>query len=96
MPTITTGDKILVSGANGYIAMWAVRLFLERGYFVRGTVRSEDKAGFMKEYFSSIGFDDKFETFIVEDIVKVRFKTVSYNDETDFYTWLGRSLRWGC
>ena len=43
MPTITQGDKILVSGANGYLAMWVVRTFLERGYAVRGTVRSESK-----------------------------------------------------
>ncbi|PPQ88274.1 hypothetical protein CVT25_005437 [Psilocybe cyanescens] len=70
MPTITKGDKVLVSGANGYIAMWAVYLFLERGYSVRGTVRSEDKAKFMKDYFNSIGLGDKLETFIVEDIVK--------------------------
>ncbi|PPQ88275.1 hypothetical protein CVT25_005438 [Psilocybe cyanescens] len=70
MPTITKGDKILVTGANGYIAMWATRLFLERGYSVRGTVRSEDKAKDVKDYFNSIGLGDKLETFIVDDIVK--------------------------
>lgn len=71
MPTITKGDKVLVTGANGYIAMWTVRLFLERGYSVRGTVRSEDKAKFVRDYFESIGFGEKFETIIVEDITKV-------------------------
>ncbi|PPQ88279.1 hypothetical protein CVT25_005442 [Psilocybe cyanescens] len=70
MPTITKDDKILVTGANGYIAMWATRLFLERGYSVRGTVRSEDKAKDVKDYFKSIGLGDKLETFIVDDIVK--------------------------
>lgn len=51
--------------------MWATRLFLERGYSVRGTVRSEDKAKFMKDYFSSLRLSDQFETTIVEDMVKV-------------------------
>lgn len=71
MPTITKGDKVLVTGANGYIAMWTVRIFLERGYSVRGAVRSEDKARFIRNYFQSLGFGDKIETVIVEDITKV-------------------------
>ncbi|KAG6835826.1 hypothetical protein H0H93_014299 [Arthromyces matolae] len=68
MPTITSGDKILVSGANGYIAIWVVRRFLEKGYAVRGTVRSADKGKYLEEYFKSYG--DKFELVIVEDITK--------------------------
>ncbi len=71
MPTITKGDKVLVSGANGYIAMWVVRTLLERGYTVRGTVRNASKAKFMDAYFSSLGYGDKFESVIVEDIMKV-------------------------
>lgn len=71
MPTITKGDKVLVTGANGYIATWAIRIFLERGYSVRGTVRSEGKAKDVKDYFNSIGLGEKLETFIVDDIVKV-------------------------
>ncbi|KAF9561492.1 D-lactaldehyde dehydrogenase [Agrocybe pediades] len=70
MPVISEGDKVLVSGANGYIAMWTVRLLLERGYAVRGTVRDESKVEYMKKYFDSLGFGDKFETVIVPDIVK--------------------------
>ncbi|KAG6864719.1 hypothetical protein C0991_007672 [Blastosporella zonata] len=68
MPTICTGDKVLVSGANGFIAMWVVRKFLEKGYAVRGTVRSVDKGKYLKEYFKSYG--DKFEIVVVEDITK--------------------------
>ena len=70
MTVITKGDKVLVSGANGYIAMWTVRLLLERGYSVRGTVRDASKVDFMKKYFESLGFGDKFEVVIVPDIVK--------------------------
>ncbi|KAF9482945.1 D-lactaldehyde dehydrogenase [Pholiota conissans] len=70
MPTINKGDKVLVSGANGYIAMWIVRTLLERGYSVRGTVRNEVKAEFMKAYFSGLGFGDNFETVVVDDIEK--------------------------
>ena len=73
MPTITKGDKVLVSGANGYIAMWVVRHLLERGYAVRGTVRSEGKGKYVKEYFTSLGLGDKLELVVVEDIEKVNF-----------------------
>jgi hypothetical protein len=73
MPTIAKGSKVLVSGANGYIAMWVARILLERGYSVRGTVRSADKGKFMSDYFVSLGYGDQFEAVVVEDIVKVRF-----------------------
>ncbi|KAF9457365.1 hypothetical protein BDZ94DRAFT_1273374 [Collybia nuda] len=68
MPTITPGSKVLVSGANGYIAIWVVRTLLERGYAVRGTVRSAEKGRFLSELFKSYG--DKFEIAVVEDITK--------------------------
>ncbi|KAF9527862.1 hypothetical protein CPB83DRAFT_855320 [Crepidotus variabilis] len=70
MPVAHSGSKVLVSGANGYIAMWVVRTLLEQGYQVRGTVRSKDKGEFLKQYFSQIGLADKFEFVIVEDIIK--------------------------
>ncbi|KAG5635177.1 hypothetical protein H0H81_012139, partial [Sphagnurus paluster] len=68
MPTISVGDKVLVSGANGFIAIWVVRKLLEKGYRVRGTVRSADKVKFLEESFKSYG--GKFEVFIVKDITK--------------------------
>ena len=72
MPSLNKGSKVLVSGANGYIAMWIVRTLLERGFTVRGTVRTEEKGKFMIEYFKSLGYGgDKFEVVIVDDIVKV-------------------------
>ena len=68
MPAIQPPARVLVTGANGYIAVWVVRTLLERGYSVRGTVRSADKGEFLKKLFSSYG--DKLEVFIVEDITK--------------------------
>ncbi|KAK7002479.1 D-lactaldehyde dehydrogenase [Favolaschia claudopus] len=65
MPAITSG-KVLVSGANGFIAVWVVRSLLEQGYSVRGTVRSADKGKHLKEVFASYG--DKFEVVEVPDI----------------------------
>ena len=71
MPSVDKGSKVLVSGANGYIAMWIVRTLLERGFTVRGTVRTEDKGKFLIEYFKSLGYGDKIEVVVVDDIVKV-------------------------
>jgi len=67
MPAITSG-KVLVTGANGYIAVWIVKNLLEKGFSVRGTVRSEDKGAHLKELFKSYG--EKFEVVVVEDITK--------------------------
>ncbi|KAG1802497.1 hypothetical protein EV424DRAFT_1435252 [Suillus variegatus] len=68
MPTVQLPCKVLVSGANGYIAVWVVRTLLEKGYSVRGTVRSEEKAVHLRQLFSSYG--DKHEVVVVEDITK--------------------------
>ena len=70
MPAVTSG-KVLVTGANGYIAVWVVKSYLDAGFSVRGTVRSESKAGYLRNLFKSFG--DKFEVVIVEDITKVSF-----------------------
>lgn len=59
---------MLVSGANGYLAIWVVQTLLERGYSVRGTVRSEEKGRYLKEYFKPFG--EKLEVVVVEDISK--------------------------
>ncbi|KAH9487447.1 Putative uncharacterized oxidoreductase [Psilocybe cubensis] len=70
MPTVpaNSGARVLVTGANGYIAMWVIRTLLEQGYRVRGAVRSEEKGKHLKEYFSKYG--DKVEWTIVPDITK--------------------------
>ena len=68
MPAVTSG-KVLVTGANGYVAVWVVKAYLEKGFVVRGTVRSESKAKSLRQLFQSYG--DKFEIVIVDDITKV-------------------------
>ena len=62
--------KVLVTGANGFIAVWVVKHLLDQGYSVRGTVRSESKAKHLRELFSKYG--DKLELVVVPDITKVR------------------------
>ncbi|KAI4330019.1 hypothetical protein MLD38_028333 [Melastoma candidum] len=37
-----SGQTVCVTGAGGFIASWMVKLLLERGYSVRGTVRNPD------------------------------------------------------
>ncbi|KAI0764843.1 NAD(P)-binding protein [Fomes fomentarius] len=67
MPPITSG-KILLTGANGFIAVWVIQDLLEHGFGVRGTVRSESRAGHLRELFKPYG--DRFEVVIVDDITK--------------------------
>ncbi|KAH6883767.1 D-lactaldehyde dehydrogenase [Coprinopsis sp. MPI-PUGE-AT-0042] len=68
MPTISSTDKVLVTGANGYIGLWIVKTLLERGNPVRAAVRSEAKGNHLKELFKSYG--DQLELAIVPDITK--------------------------
>ncbi|MBL8598255.1 MAG: NAD-dependent epimerase/dehydratase family protein [Devosia sp.] len=42
-------DLILVTGASGFVGKWCVVKLLEKGYRVRGTVRSEAKAAQVRE-----------------------------------------------
>ncbi|KAL1943163.1 hypothetical protein VTO73DRAFT_4834 [Trametes versicolor] len=66
MPTVASG-KVLVTGANGFIAGWVIKTLLEHGYAVRGTVRSAGKGDAIKEFFASYG--DKFELVVVENMI---------------------------
>lgn len=43
----SAGRKVCVTGAGGFVASWVVKYLLEKGYFVRGTVRD---AGNAKKY----------------------------------------------
>ncbi|KAJ3521179.1 hypothetical protein NM688_g9052 [Phlebia brevispora] len=71
--TAVTSGKVLVTGANGFIAIWIVKKLLEQGYSVRGTIRSESKGKHLKEVFK--GYGSKLEIVVVEDITKVRVCT---------------------
>ncbi len=70
---IPSSDKtILVTGANGYIAMWIVKVLLEKGFSVRGTVRSQKKAEVLSDYFEDKMYEGRFKSIIVPNIQKVR------------------------
>ncbi|KAI0059356.1 D-lactaldehyde dehydrogenase [Artomyces pyxidatus] len=57
MPSVLPPSKVLVSGANGDVAIWVVRKLLEAGYLVRGTVRSESKGAHLKHIFAEYDVD---------------------------------------
>ncbi|PCH42507.1 NAD(P)-binding protein [Wolfiporia cocos MD-104 SS10] len=67
MPAVASG-KVLVTGANGYVAVWVVRRLLEKGYSVRATVRAESKGTHLRKIFAEYG--DKLEIVVVADITK--------------------------
>lgn len=50
MPSVS-GQTVCVTGAGGFIASWMVKLLLEKGFTVRGTVRNPDdpKNGHLRE-----------------------------------------------
>ncbi|KAJ7844935.1 NAD(P)-binding protein [Mycena olivaceomarginata] len=63
---VTMSGKVLVSGANGFVAV--VSDFCFPGFSVRGAVRSATKGTHLVEQFAAYG--DKFELAIVPDITK--------------------------
>ena len=69
MPAVTTG-KVLVTGANGYIAVWVVKHLLDHGFSVRGTVRRDTSIPYLKDLFKA--YADKLEFVVVPDITKAR------------------------
>ncbi|KAG0568143.1 hypothetical protein KC19_7G189600 [Ceratodon purpureus] len=46
---MASGKTVCVTGASGFIASWVVKLLLERGYIVRGTVRNPEKSKHLLE-----------------------------------------------
>ncbi|KZO94395.1 NAD(P)-binding protein [Calocera viscosa TUFC12733] len=68
MHSVQAPAKVLVTGANGFLALHVVQQLLEQGYFVRGTVRSAAKGEWIKNKFPA--FSSKLEYVIVEDITK--------------------------
>ena len=51
---MTDTDPVLVTGASGFVGKWCVVKLLEKGYRVRGTIRSEAKAKQVRETVSGI------------------------------------------
>lgn len=57
-------DKVLLTGASGFIAIHILKLLLERGYTVKATVRSQEKADYLLKTFKGL----PVEPVIVKDI----------------------------
>lgn len=58
---LAPGALVAVTGASGFIAAHVVRLLLERGYRVRGTVRNPDKAADVAHLRALPGAADRLE-----------------------------------
>jgi hypothetical protein len=77
MPIIAPGAKVLVTGANGFIAAWVISALLDMGFAVRGTVRTEVKGVHLKELFKAHG--ERFEIGLVHDNLEVSADRVGAN-----------------
>lgn len=66
MPAVTAPAKVLVTGANGFVAAATVKTFIERGFSVIGAVRTASKGQWLRDTFG-----DKFQFVVVPDIEKV-------------------------
>ncbi|THG94218.1 hypothetical protein EW026_g7207 [Hermanssonia centrifuga] len=68
MPAAPAESKVLVTGANGFIAIWVIRTLLGQDFHVRGTIRSSAKGAHLEEVFKAYG--DKLELVVVPDMEK--------------------------
>ncbi|KAJ5952970.1 uncharacterized protein N7479_011383 [Penicillium vulpinum] len=62
---VPPGSKVLVTGANGYIASHIIKVLLDLGYLVRGTVRTP--MPWLAEYFEKQCGSGRFELIMVSD-----------------------------
>lgn len=82
----TTKKVVCVTGAGGFIASWIVKLLLERGYTVRGTLR--DPADPKKtEHLSALdGSDERLQLFEAHLLEEGSFDAVVDGCECVFHT----------
>ncbi|OGM49701.1 putative oxidoreductase [Aspergillus bombycis] len=66
--TETHRKTILITGASGFLATHVVKAFLRQGYYVRGTVRSDQAAANVRKGFSQ--YSGRLSFAIVEDIAQ--------------------------
>ncbi|TFK51100.1 NAD(P)-binding protein [Heliocybe sulcata] len=63
----STSQKALITGVTSYIGAHIAQQLLEKGWYVRGTVRAQAKAQWLHDTFKA---GDRFETVEVKDIQK--------------------------
>ncbi|KAJ8489563.1 hypothetical protein ONZ51_g2839 [Trametes cubensis] len=70
MPIISAPANVLVTGANGYLGLWIVRVLLDRGFSVKGTVRSPAVADSITQFIKEKHPEQapKFQCLVVPDI----------------------------
>ena len=73
-------QTILVTGANSYVAGHVIRVALEKGYHVRGTVRSEGSTAKVRANFAAYG--SKLTFGIVPDITKPELYEAGFANPT--------------
>ena len=73
MPTVFAPTNVLVTGANGYLGLWIIRVLLERGYSVKGTVRSQAIADSITQFIEEKYPEQaaRFRCVVVPDITVV-------------------------
>jgi hypothetical protein len=67
---VSTGARVLVTGATGFVGAHVVDQFLKSGYVVIGTSRNAKKASNVEKYFKDKYGPDRFEIYEAGDIVK--------------------------
>ena len=60
-----------MTGTNGFLGAWALKVFLDAGFSVRAILRDEIKATHLKQTFSA--YMDKLDFVIVSDFTKVQW-----------------------
>lgn len=59
---------VLITGINGFIAIQITKIFLENGYTVVGTVRSDSKADYIKSLFKDAYDAGRLDFAVVKNI----------------------------
>lgn len=64
-----TGDRVLITGASGFIAKWCAVELLKAGYRVRGTLRALGRAQEIRDAVASQGADPSQLDFVEADLL---------------------------
>uniref|UniRef100_A0AAU2B5J3 Cinnamyl alcohol dehydrogenase CAD2 n=1 Tax=Conocephalum conicum TaxID=41839 RepID=A0AAU2B5J3_CONCI len=80
------GKTVVVTGANGFIASWVVKILLERGYNVRGTVRNPDDTGKVGHLLELPGAKERLTLYKADLLADGAFDEVVQGSDGVFHT----------